>query len=162
MLEIIIYGFVKNKDVYTCGDNRYGQLGLQHSNNVNVLTKIDIQESIFYGLFEFKYNKDFYEIYIGFNSSFFKDNNGFLFACGKNDYGQLGLDNSNEVIYPTIITFNFNKKNIIVGDDFTYFHEFFTGYNSTLANQDIQREIMILIILINIFILIIGYMYVGK
>ena len=48
--------------IYVCGDNQYGQLGLNDNINRYTITKIIMMESIFYGLFEFKYRKDFNDI----------------------------------------------------------------------------------------------------
>jgi len=131
----------KDRDIYVCGDNQYGQLGLNDKINRYTITKISMMESIFYGLFEFKYRKDFNDMYVGFNTSFFKDNWGMYYSCGKNDYGQLGLNNTNEILYPEMITFDYLIQNIIIGNDYTYFHKQIKQYNNELAFNDIQNGI---------------------
>lgn len=71
--------FLKNDlTVWSCGDNFYGQLG----NGTNIIdTIIPVQVSGLTGIID---------ISGGYNYSLFLKNNGTVWACGDNNYGQLG------------------------------------------------------------------------
>lgn len=57
-----------NNDVWCCGDNQYGQLGLGDNNDRNIFTKVDIGKSI--------------QITCSKSDTFLIDENNTLFACG--------------------------------------------------------------------------------
>ena len=87
-------------DVYSTGLNDYGQLGLYG------LKSIGGDESHFRQLPLSNVNK----ISCGEDNSYFLMNNGEVWACGRNNYGQLGLDHTTDVDRPTKIP---NLSNII-------------------------------------------------
>ena len=76
------YSFILKNDgtLWSCGNNYYGQLGLGDSGggtNRNTFIKVDIT--------------DVKQVSCGFYFSFILKNDGTLYSCGKNNYGQLGL-----------------------------------------------------------------------
>ncbi len=83
-----IFLYIKDKDgedkLYACGGNYCGQLGLGHTNNISRWTKVP-------------FPKDFIleKVVVGYRHSILKgkgkDGEDKLYACGDNEYGQLGL-----------------------------------------------------------------------
>jgi alpha-tubulin suppressor-like RCC1 family protein len=73
----------KNNDIYACGNNEYGQLGLGNNINQNKFVKVNIEGII----------GNIKEIYCGTMHTFILMGNGEMYACGYNGYGQLGLNN---------------------------------------------------------------------
>ena len=75
------YLITKDNNLYVCGYNYYGQLGLGNTNNTLTWTKITLSGII----------DNVKEVIINNNSSYLitKDNN--LYVCGSNNYGQLGV-----------------------------------------------------------------------
>ena len=73
--------------VYSCGRNNYGQLGLNSNDDVNITPQ----------LIETFYNDEITitQIAGGLRHSLFLTSNNLVYSCGRNNYGQLGL-NSNE------------------------------------------------------------------
>ena len=66
--------------IWGCGKNEFGQLGLNDSNDRNVFTKVT--ENI---------NNDVAQVYCGYDSTYMLKNDGTVWACGGNSYGELGL-----------------------------------------------------------------------
>jgi hypothetical protein len=73
--------------LYACGDNTNGQLGLGSGTaRTNTLTLVDN-------------NRSYVELAPRSDSTMVRDSNGFLYACGLNDTGQLGIGNTSSPIY---------------------------------------------------------------
>ena len=80
--------------LWGCGYNEHGQLGLGNTTDKTVLTKIITNAN------------NIKSVYCGGPYTFILKNDGTLWACGKNDCGQLGLgDTTNRSIF-TIIGIN--------------------------------------------------------
>lgn len=63
-----------------------------------------------------------YKVYGGNGAFFCITNNGNIYTWGNNKHGQLGMNkHDNEIILPTLLTFNDNIKEIICGWNFTVF-----------------------------------------
>ena len=76
-----------------CGWNNCGQLGLGDTTGRNVFTQITTNTN------------DIKSAYCGENYTIILKNDGTLWGCGKNDYGQLGLgDTSNRSTFTKITT----------------------------------------------------------
>jgi alpha-tubulin suppressor-like RCC1 family protein len=101
--------------IWSCGYNDYGQLGLgtTDANAHSTFTKITTNIS-----------NDVKQIACGYNYTFILKNNGSIWACGYNNYGQLGLGTSGSSAYKNIftqVTTNVNNvKEIICGDYYTF------------------------------------------
>ena len=78
--------FILKKDgsIYSCGNNYYGQLGLNDTTDRNIFTKVTTNV-----------NNDVKQIVCDGNHTFILKKDGSLWACGYNTYGQLGLGTSN-------------------------------------------------------------------
>ena len=100
---------LKNDDtLWGCGDNGYGQLGLGDTNSKTILTKITANIN------------DVNSIYCGYNHTIILQNNGTLWGCGKNNYGQLGLEDTNNRYTFTVISTNpGNIRSIHCGENHT-------------------------------------------
>ena len=81
--------------VWTCGYNGYGQLGLGNTTNQSTFTKVTTN-----------INNDVTQIYAGGYHLFALKNDGTVWCCGKNDYGQLGLGNTTSKSTFTKVTTN--------------------------------------------------------
>jgi hypothetical protein len=107
----------ENNELYVCGDNIYGQLGLGDRTNRNTYIKI-------------KHNfGKIKNIYCGGDHNIILNNKNELFVCGDNYVGQLGLgDNINRNIYEKL-EHNFGQiKNIYCGG----FHTIILNTNDEL------------------------------
>ena len=92
-----------------CGYNSVGQLGLGDSVNRTTFTQVITNAD------------DIKSVYCGWNHTFILKNDGTLWGCGDNYYGQLGLgDGNNRSTFTQITT---NADNI---------KEVYCGYNHTL------------------------------
>jgi alpha-tubulin suppressor-like RCC1 family protein len=94
----------ENNELYVCGYNDYGQLGLGDNKNRNTHTKLEHN----FGIIKNIYCGGFHNIILNENNE--------IFVIGNNSDGQLGLgDNDNRIIY-TKLEHNFGKiKNIYCG-----------------------------------------------
>ena len=94
--------------LWACGYNNYGQLGLGDTNNRTVLTRITTNTN------------DIKSVHCGDSHTLILKNDGTLWTCGDNQYGQLGLgDTSNRAIF-TQITTNINDiKSVYCGGNYT-------------------------------------------
>jgi alpha-tubulin suppressor-like RCC1 family protein len=93
----------ENNQIFVCGDNYYGQLGLGHNINSNTYKKL-----------EHNFRKIIY-IYSGNSHSIILNVNDELYVCGDNEFYQLGLgDNNDRNVYTKLdLHFDiFNKKPI--------------------------------------------------
>ena len=94
-----------NGDLYVCGVNNYGQLGLGHTNNVCKPTLL-------------MHDPEIKLICSGFDHSMVLKNNGDLLVFSDNEYGQLGLENNKDkMIIPTLLMNDNTIENIHCGAD---------------------------------------------
>ena len=99
------------------GYNTYGQLGLGNTTNRNTFTQITTNVD------------DIKEIYCGSYHTLILKNDGTLWGCGYNKYGQLGLgDNTNRTTFTQVTTNTDNIKSVCCG----YYHTFILKNDGTL------------------------------
>ncbi|SNV05659.1 UVB-resistance protein UVR8 [Legionella waltersii] len=83
--------------LFACGMNKFGQLGLGHQNNQTSLQSVKLPQDL----------KSLEGVVASFNHTFVFGCDSFgepaLFACGENDYGQLGLGHKNNQSSLTVI-----------------------------------------------------------
>ena len=80
--------------LWGCGYNGYGQLGLGDTSNRTTFTQITTNAD------------DIKEVYCGWDHTLILKNDGTLWSCGRNEYGQLGLGDTNYRTTFTQITTN--------------------------------------------------------
>ena len=103
--------------LWGCGKNDYGQLGLGDKTNRNTFTQVTTNVD------------DIKSIHCGNEYTFILKNDGTLWGCGDNQYGQLGLGNVSSESTFTIIGINTNDiKSIYCGSS----HTFILKNNGTL------------------------------
>ena len=91
--------------VWSCGKNDYGQLGLNDTGNRKTFTKVTTN-----------INNDVKEIACGYDHTFILKNDGSIWSCGRNNYGQLGLNDETDRDTFTQVTTNIsNVKQIVCG-----------------------------------------------
>jgi len=97
--------------VWACGNNNYGELGLNSTTNTTTFTQVTTN-----------INNDVKQIVCGNSYTFILKNDGSLWATGYNASGQLGLGNKDNTTTFTQVTANVNNdvKQIVCG----YFHTF--------------------------------------
>ena len=97
--------------VWGCGYNIYGQLGLSHTNDITTFTKLGTN-----------INSEVIQIACGYNHTFIIKIDGSVWACGRNNYGQLGLNDINDRKTFTQVTKNINNdvKQIVCGNSHTF------------------------------------------
>ena len=118
---------IKNDDsLWSCGDNYYGQLGLDDLSNRNIFNKVT------YNINNVK------QVICGGNHTFIIKNDGTVWACGYNRYGQLGLNDTNNRLIFAPITTNINNdvEQVICGTQHTFILKtdgsiWGCGYNSS-------------------------------
>ena len=82
-----------NGTLWGCGYNDHGELGLGDTANRYTFTQITTNVN------------DIKEIYCGYHYALILENDGTLWGCGKNDYGQLGLgDKTNRNTFIQVAT----------------------------------------------------------
>ena len=87
--------------LWGCGDNSYGRLGLGDFNNRTTFTQITANAD------------DIKSVYCGWNHTLILKNDGTLWGCGQNNYGQLGLgDATNRNVFTQITTNADNIKSL--------------------------------------------------
>ena len=85
--------------LWSCGLNNYGQLGLGDDYNRTTFTQVTTNIN------------DIKEIYCGDYHTIILENDGTLWGCGYNEYGQLGLgDTTNRTTFTQITTNTDNIK----------------------------------------------------
>ena len=79
------YSLILKNDgtLWGSGQNAYGQLGLGDATDRKIFTQVTTNVD------------DVKSIYCGRNHTFMLKNDGTLWGCGRNDYGQLGLGDTN-------------------------------------------------------------------
>ena len=96
--------------IWSCGDNDNGQLGLGDNTKRNTFTKVTTN-----------INNDVKQIACGYYYTVIIKNDGSLWTCGFNDYGQLGLGDSTSRTTFTQVTTNIsNIKQIDCGYGHTF------------------------------------------
>ena len=105
--------------VWSCGQNTYGQLGLGNSTTYNTFTKMTTNIS-----------NDVAQIACGECCTFVLKNNGSIWSCGQNTYGQLGLGNTTNKNTFTQVTTNISNdvKQVICG----HYHTFILKNNGSI------------------------------
>jgi alpha-tubulin suppressor-like RCC1 family protein len=97
-----------NKSMYVYGDNNYGQLGLGSTVNwQDTQTELKYFKDNNINIVKIFSHKNRSEL----NNNFFIDNNGTVYACGYNSYGQLGIGSSDNKNIPTKISVFKNENN---------------------------------------------------
>ena len=89
------HSFILKNDgtLWSCGNNNEGQLGLGDTSYRSIFTQITTNAD------------DIKEIYCGYNHTLILKNDGTLWGCGYNHYGQLGLgDGTNRSIFTKVTT----------------------------------------------------------
>ena len=100
--------------LWGCGANGYGQLGLGDTNNRNIFTQVTTDVN------------DIKQVYCGGYHTLMLKNDGTLWGCGNNEYGQLGLEDSNNRNTFTQITNNVDDiKSVYCG-----------GYHTLILKND--------------------------
>ena len=94
--------------LWGCGNNSSGQLGLGYTANRLSFTIIGINTN------------DIKSVYCGYGHTFILKNNGTLWGCGGNSYGELGLgDTNNRKIFAQITTNVNDIKSVYCGNNHT-------------------------------------------
>ena len=103
--------------LWGCGHNEYGQLGLGDNINRTTFTQVTTNAD------------DIKSVYCGYYHTFILKNDGTLWGCGHNEYGQLGLgDNINRTTFTQVTTNADDIKSVYCG----YYHTFILEYDGTL------------------------------
>ena len=116
-VEQIVCGFyhtfiIKNDgSVWACGYNNYGQLGINSTTTKTTFTQVTTN-----------INNDVKEIACGYYHTFIIKNDGSVWACGMNSYGQLGLNDTDNRTTFIQVTTNINNdvKEIACGRYHTF------------------------------------------
>ena len=95
-----VLAITEKGEVFSWGNNDYGQLGLGHNNHCNTPQ-----------LVEFFNEKQIKNIISGSNHVLAMTEEGEVFSWGCNHYGQLGLGHNNNCNTPQLVEF-FNEKQI--------------------------------------------------
>ena len=83
--------------LWGCGLNNDGQLGLGDNTNKNTFTQVTTNAN------------DIKSVYCGWSYTLILENDGTLWGCGNNSYGQLGLEDTNNRTTFTQVTTNANN-----------------------------------------------------
>lgn len=111
-------------EIFCCGANYSGQLGLGNTDDVSILTL-------------FSKDRQIQNIICGYNYTIFYKSTGDVLVFGSNFYNELGINNIDKIVSPTFLM---NNKNIIFinGCKIT---NIFTPTNYKYLNPSIQNEI---------------------
>jgi alpha-tubulin suppressor-like RCC1 family protein len=102
--DIMTTNFVKTYTISSFGDNSSGQLGQNNTTQLLVPTQItstNISTQIITNAA------------CGLDHTVFLDSTGKVYSCGDNTYGQLGQNNTTQLLVPTLIQY-FVTNNIII------------------------------------------------
>ena len=104
---------IPNGKVMTCGDNTKGQLGIGSYVSINfpVYVKINATTDL----------TNVKSVYAGGDHTVFLLNDGTVYVCGDNTYGQLGIGNNTNQTYAIQIQNLINVKSISAGTYHTMF-----------------------------------------
>ena len=103
--------------LWGCGYNNYGELGLGDTSKRNTFTQVTTNAN------------NIKQIYCGAHHTIMLKNDGTLWSCGRNDYGQLGLgDTTNRYTFTQITTNANNIKSVYCG----YYHTLILKNDGTL------------------------------
>ena len=111
-----IHTFILKNDgtLWGCGGNNYGQLGLGDTSDRNTFTPITTNTN------------DIKSIYCGYSHTYMLKNDGTLWVCGRNNYGQLGLgDTNSRKVFTQIITNMYDIKSVYCG-----------GYHTVISKNE--------------------------
>ena len=104
-----VHAIDSNNQLWSCGWNNAGQLGLNTTTNYSILTKVGALSN-------------WYKVACGYNSSAAIKTDGTLWAWGGNSYGQLGQgDNTNR--YSPVQVGALNNYSAVYAMDYTIFAE---------------------------------------
>lgn len=85
--------FLNGYELWTCGQNTYGELGHGDTVTRKMVVKVSTLK-----------NKEIIEVAAGNEHSLFLTNDGEVYSVGYNDNGQCGIENSNQrIVVPTLI-----------------------------------------------------------
>ena len=107
--------FVLKNDgsLWACGENAYGQLGVGGTTDKTTFTQVTTY-----------INNDVKQVDCGDQHTFILKNDGSLWSCGINKYGQLGLGTSDTNVHSTFtqVTTNINNdvKQVVCGYNHTF------------------------------------------
>jgi len=105
---------MKNGDVYSCGKNTYGELGLGNSIETAYFTKIEYDNlGNDFG--------DIIDISCGSQFTLFLKNDGNLYSCGHNNYYQLGYSRPNKQDKPKRISTASAVEKIFSGSNCSFY-----------------------------------------
>ena len=96
--------------LWSCGANHFGQLGFNLNNSTESHIFTQVTTNI---------NNDVKQVACGNSHTFILKNDGSVWACGQNSYGQLGLGNKTNQKTFTKVTIS-NVKQIACGSDHTF------------------------------------------
>lgn len=89
--------------LYVCGKNDYGQLGFESAENIKSFTKLT-------GSYEVENAR---QVCCGYYHTLVLSHNGLVVGFGRNDYGQLGIGNTQLRVYGCNIINGLRDKNVI-------------------------------------------------
>ena len=89
--------------VYSCGKNDYGQLGLEGVEVAKYFTLVTLVPE----------TESIVQIYCGYYHTLFLSQNGVVYGCGRNDHGQLGLGHSQMRMFGCNAVPSLRDKNVI-------------------------------------------------
>lgn len=110
-----------NNEVYSCGFNENGQLGLGHTLQQNSLQQVHIPN-----------HEKIVAIDAGLMHTLLLTDNNNVYVCGNNTFGELGLGDTDQVITPTSLNFPHGEKIIAISAGPSY-SLFLTNKHSVLA-----------------------------
>ena len=118
--------------LWACGWNGHGQLGLGDTTNRNIFTKIAVNVD------------NVKSIHCGDYHTFILKNDGTLWACGYNNYGQLGLGDTNDRTIFTIMGFNSGDTKCFANEDLSIadtikIYDTKIGYTETLDTNNFRN-----------------------